>query len=162
MNYKYLIFSLLVVSSFVQSMHLLDDDLHFEISTHIKDLATIVTFGKNKKSIFEWLRDNKYENFGKIPLYSYSSDNGEDLFKEIGTIQEADNTFFGDISSGKCIYCVLSEDSARGSAPALEQKYGIIRYDYENRVIINKNMGVIVNQLQLYVLKKLYADSKEK
>jgi hypothetical protein len=148
MNYKYIVLFSLFVPFIAQSME-------NETYIYIKDLSTIISFNKEKKSVFELIRDDKDGAFGQIPVYREVT-NSEDnrLFKQKRIIQTINEKRLEKIASGYSIYyknIIKTEQNPQG--------YAIVCCG--SKYIDDKFMKHMENKLQFYVLKDLYNWKKE-
>lgn len=71
---------------------------------HIQNNSTIISFNHKKKSIFEWIRDDKKKEFGRTPII-ITSPNNELLFLKRNTIKNLQQEELTYITNGYAFYC---------------------------------------------------------
>jgi hypothetical protein len=124
-------------------------------SMHIKDLSTIISFNEIEKSVFEWMRDNRHYDFGKTPIYDYTTEGS--IFKKISKVKSVDDIILEKIASGQSVYhknIIESNYKDRGHI--------IVCYNDNNSMDINdKFVKEVDNKLKFYFLKMLYAQDRE-
>lgn len=142
MNYNYFILFSLFIPFIARPMH-------------IKDLSTVVSFDGFQKSIFEWLRDNRYHDFGKTPIY-YTTSN-ERLFQKLGIVENIEDITLEKIALGSSIY-----STNLISCGSTDRGHVIVCCHDKNSADINDELiKKIDNNLKLATLKILCAQDRK-
>ena len=106
---------------------------------HIEDSLTRITFNKTKKTIAEWIRDERGNEFGKTKVLTIESKSkGKFAITTASTVAMLDADDFKKIAAGYAFYC-------RNIKKKNDIEYGVIvidpkqhHFDYDKAQLIRK------------------------
>lgn len=121
---------------------------------HIENSLTKITFNKTRKTVAEWIRDDRRNDFGKTKIITITSQpDNQFKIQTASTVADLDPEDFIKIASGYAFYC-------RNIKKKGDIEYGAIVIDPTQHHFDQKRAG-LVHQLLInqYIRRQLAKDN---